>query len=537
MQTGTAVSQEPTILETRVPLSQSVIWRLQRDFYSRRGLKAWTEDGVPSYITSNPFIAEVYARIVAAFMGDCIGHARGGRELSAESPLRIVELGAGTGKFAYLFLRKLTALLQEEGIAPQAVRYRLTECSEDLLAFWRTNPCLAEFVASGILEFELLRVGDEGAPGSSVDDVADAGEPHKNPLVVIANYVFDSLPQDAFIVSNGQISEALVTTSTSNSDPAAAPRLGNLQLSFSNAPVPADHYADKSWNSILDGYRNSLPSATVFFPIAALELVQQLGRSSDGRMLLLAADKGLTREDDLSLRQGAPELEFHASGQCFSAIVNFDAIARYFWSAGGEAFLPQKRFSNLNLCAFLHHGPEQDFPATRKTCGQAAHSFGPDDLFTLMDWLDSHLHEVSLAQALAVLRLTRWDATALLRLFPVIAPKLRNANAERNDLRDAVRSCRANRYPVSPADNALAFNCGVILLELRFFAEALELFRISQQELGSSAATSYNLGLCASGLGRDDEALAFMVEACELDPAFAPARSARARLESKPEVG
>jgi tetratricopeptide (TPR) repeat protein len=530
MQTGTAVSQEPAVLESRVPLSLSLIWRLQSDFYSRRGLKAWTEDGVPSYITSNPFIAEVYAQIVAAFIDDCLGQAPRGPELSPENPLRILELGAGTGKFAYLFLRQLTALLRERGIDAQTVRYCLSDCSGDLLTAWRANPYLAEFATSGALEFELLRAGQKGSSPSLGSSAHRAGKPGESPLVVIANYVFDSLPQDAFTISDGQISEALVTTSTSAH---GNPRPGELQLSFSNAPVPPDRYADKPWNGILDHYRNSLPSATVFFPAAALELLHQLGRSSDGRMLVLAADKGLTREGDLALSQGAPELEFHAAGQCFSTIVNFDAIARCFWSAGGEAFLPQKRFSNLSLCAFLQHGPEQDFPATRKAWSEAARAFGPDDLFTLMGWLDSHLEEVSLAQALSILRLTRWDPTALLRLFPVIAPKLRMANAERNDLRDAVRSCRANHYPVSPGDNVLAFNCGVILLELRFYAEAMELLRISQRELGGSAATSYNLGLCASGLGRADEALAFMVEACGLDPAFEPASSARARLESQ----
>jgi hypothetical protein len=47
-----AVNQEPAILETDVPLSQSLIWRLQRDFYAQRGLKAWTEDMVPGYLGS-----------------------------------------------------------------------------------------------------------------------------------------------------------------------------------------------------------------------------------------------------------------------------------------------------------------------------------------------------------------------------------------------------------------------------------------------------------------------------------------------------
>ena len=106
-----AENQKPAVLETDVPLSQSVIWRLQREFYAQRGLKAWTEDLVPSYITNNPFIAEIYAEIVAGFILDCMNlPQKGSRPLSADNPLRILELGAGTGKFSYLFLRKLTNL-------------------------------------------------------------------------------------------------------------------------------------------------------------------------------------------------------------------------------------------------------------------------------------------------------------------------------------------------------------------------------------------------------------------------------------------
>jgi tetratricopeptide (TPR) repeat protein len=528
----------PTILENRVPLSQSVIWRLQSSFYARRGLKAWTEDNVPSYITNNPFIAEVYAAIAAAFIDDCMGHGhQTARPLSPQNPLRILDLGAGTGKFAYLFLRKLTALLQEKKIAPEIVRYCMADCSQDLLTAWKENSYLARFADSGILEFELLQ--PEGENSSQVTEGNSAGQnkSFSGPLIVIANYVFDSLPQDAFVISEGKISEALVTTSTNDSHGGSFPPLGSLQLAFTNVAVPQQRYPDKFWNSILEHYREHLPAATVFFPAAALNLLQQLVRSSDSRMLVLAADKGFTREENLALRQGPPELEFHASGQCFSTLVNFDAIARYFWTIGGEAFLPQKHFSNLSICAFLEHKPDQQFPATRRTYRLAADAFGLDDLFTLMEWLASRLNDVSIAQALAILRLTRWDPTALLRLFPVIAPKLRNAVTERDDLRDAVLKTLDNHYPVSSADNALAFNCAVILLELRFFREAIELFKTSERVLGRSATTSYNLGLCEAGLGRTEEALACMVDACKQDPALAPAQSARARLENERKPG
>ncbi|MGZ4842397.1 MAG: hypothetical protein ACXV5J_11670 [Candidatus Angelobacter sp.] len=242
-------------------------------------------------------------------------------------------------------------------------------------------------------------------------------------------------------------------------------------------PVPPDRYADKSWNETLEHYRTRLPAATLLFPSAALGMLQKLSNSTDGRMLVLAADKGLLYEEDLALLQGPPQLEFHASSHCFSQLVNFDAIARYFYGIGGDALLPQKRFSSLSICAFLAHHSDDKFPATRAAYQETQSTFGPDDLFALMSWLNAPLEEVSIGQALALLRLTRWDTTAFLRLFPVIWRQLRSVAAERNDLRQAVLNTWANRYPVSPAENVLAFNCSVVLLELRFFAEALPLFK------------------------------------------------------------
>ena len=64
-----------------------------------------------------------------------------------------------------------------------------------------------------------------------------------------------------------------------------------------------------------------------------------------------------------------------------------------------------------------------------------------------------------------------------------------------------------NHYPLNKDENVLAFYCGVILLELRFFEEAYSMFRKSQQLYAPSATTSYNLGLCCLGLGRSRDTL------------------------------
>src|SRR5258708_7279973 len=393
---------EPVVLESDVPLSQSLIWRLQREVYIQRGLRAWIEDMVPNFLTNNPFIAEIYARIVFAFLGDCIESGPPESRPSPQGPLRIVELGAGPGKFAYLFLRNLTALLRTKNIAPCAVRYCITDCSESVVQSWRTNSYLAEFVECGVLEFELLQAGEE-----------IKFPPAKGPLVVIANYVFDSLPQDAFVIQEGKISEALVTTTApAQKNGAGTPEdLKSLQLSYNNRSVPASRYPEQSWNNILELYRSHLPAATVLFPSAALKTLQELSKSTDGRMLILAADKGHAHEEDLLLAPGPPALEFHAAN-CFSQMVNFDAIGKYFNIVGGEAFLPDKHAASLNICAFVQGRPGDQFPATKAAYQAELEAFGPDDLFTLLAWLNAHIEEMTVPQILAAVRLTHWEPRA-----------------------------------------------------------------------------------------------------------------------------
>lgn len=518
-QPGPELQPTSKLLERDVSLSRSIIWRLQRDFYSLRGMKAWTEDLIPSYITSNPLIAEMYAEIVAAFFTDCAAHSTAlYPPRSAENPLRILELGAGTGKFAGLFLRKLRALLRELGLPLDSVRYTMTDCSEQVIAGWRTNRYLAEFATAGILHFELLCIDQNGIAGHTAGTAHPGG-----PLVVIANYVFDSLPQDAFALEDGNISEILVSVGTSGNS------IGPQALSYSNVPVAPQRYADPLWNRILEQYRLKLPSATVLFPTSALHVLQQLQDSSDGRMLVLAADKGFAYEDELPLARGAPPLEFH-SGNCFSQIVNFHAIATYFTERGGAALLPEKHFSPLSICAFLQLPKEAHFAATNAAFCQAQAGVGPDDVFTLLGWLHPHMEEMSVAQILAMLRLSRWDPVALMRVFPVLGKQLGSVNAERNDLRQAVMRIWENNFPVNSSENALAFQCGVILLELRLFADALAMFQESERMLGRSAPTSYNLGLCELGLGRSAAALEYMSQALEQDPGFEPARTSRQNL-------
>ena len=45
------------VIDSGKPLSRSLLWTMQRRYFEDQGVEAWSTNIVPSYITSNPFIA------------------------------------------------------------------------------------------------------------------------------------------------------------------------------------------------------------------------------------------------------------------------------------------------------------------------------------------------------------------------------------------------------------------------------------------------------------------------------------------------
>src|SRR5260370_23820590 len=84
-------------------LSESQIWEWQRQYFEGKGIQAWSAGEVPQYITSNAYIAAAYSRIVLGWT-DAL---RAG-SLDKDQPVYILELGAGSGRFAYKMLRRLS---------------------------------------------------------------------------------------------------------------------------------------------------------------------------------------------------------------------------------------------------------------------------------------------------------------------------------------------------------------------------------------------------------------------------------------------
>eukprot|EP00808_Paulinella_micropora_P011011 g56122.t1 len=58
------------VLEENSRLSHSMMWSWLRSFYETKGIGAWTQNIVPTFVAANAFIANQYARVLLGFLRD-----------------------------------------------------------------------------------------------------------------------------------------------------------------------------------------------------------------------------------------------------------------------------------------------------------------------------------------------------------------------------------------------------------------------------------------------------------------------------------
>jgi tetratricopeptide (TPR) repeat protein len=526
--------EEAFILEEVKPLSQSILWKLQRNYFEGQGIEAWRQGTVPHYITSNPFIANAYAKVVFGFIRDCTAFTgdfvdESFPHFDPSQPLYVIELGSGSGRFAYHFLKKFLEVYRRSVLKSFPFKYVMTDFSERNVQFWREHQSLKPLVEEGVLDFalfdgeqdrelKLTESGDVLAPGSV-----------KNPVVVIANYFFDSIPQDAFFIQGGQLCEGLVTLTlyqqeTDLNDPEI---LSRVEISYDRNAVEPDYYENPDWNEILEYYQKRLDDTAFLFPCAALKCIETLSNLSEGRLLIISGDKGYNREQDL-LGRGDPAITRHGS---FSMMVNYHAIGKYVQKQGGQPLHTEQHHAHLNISAFLMGSHPGDYTETRQAYREAIESCGPDDFYALKKAIEHGYHSWTLEQILAYIRLSGFDAKITLACYPALMDSIEQASeSEKQELHRVIQKVWEVYYPLAE-DQDVPSHLGVLLYEMGYYAEALELFVRSVELYGPDATVSYNMGLCHYGLKQMEGALECFNHALKQDPDFEDARAMAVRIE------
>lgn len=519
----------PTVLEERVRFSRSLLWRLQQRFYAQQGPRAWGQAIVPQLITCNAYIAQAYARVVAGYLRDLCrgGSGRGEAGLDLRQPCYLVELGAGSGRFAYLLLRKLLPLLATPELREVRLRYVMADCVEQNLAAWQAHPALQPWVEQGLLDFAfhdaegcgpltLRRSGERLAPGEL-----------RNPLIVLANYFFDSLPLDPLAIADGVPYHNLVTIRSpqpepDRDDPAMLPR---LELSFTPSTSPAEPCGDPELDGLLADEARRLGQGQLHFPSVALRCCRWLQELSGGRLLLLTADHGYIQRTALQ-DLGPPQLVHHGS---FSLEVNYHALAELFRRLGGEVLHTAERQGILLVAAFLLGHPPGGHREARQAFQETIDHLGPEDFFLLKYAIEPQAEALTIEQLLAYLRLSCLDPESLRRCLPALLHKAEAASpASQAALRGVVRDAGALYFPCGEAHD-LPLQLGLLLQRIGAPADALGWFVRSRELYGPRPETMLNLTACLLQLGQAEQALRAADELIAAQPADELARQLRAQ--------
>ena len=460
-----------TLLEENQRLSRSLLWRLQRNYFEQQGIEAWSSGAVPHHITSSPYIADAYARVVLGFLRDC-------GALDCGQPVHIVELGSGSGRFAYSFLKKFLDLQRNSVLKTVPIRYVMTDFTESNIEHWRTHPSLVPLIEEGVLDLarfdlendvqlELLNSGDVVSTGTL-----------RNPLIVISNYVFDSTPQDAFVAAGEQLFELLITLTTpqNESDVTDPDILSRIEISADENPINGNYYEDPKWNRILLDYKRRLNNTSFLFPTSTLHCIKNLHRLSGGRMLVLSGDRGYSRDEDLNLGRGTPALALHGS---FSMMVDYQIIGEYCRQLGARVLHPARASAHLNISAFMFGNVPYDFIETRHAYAEAIEKFGPDDFFILKEPFEQLYDALTLDQILAFLRLSCWDHKRFRESLPALKKHLPEmSDSQKRQLHEAILKVWDSYLPIGE-ESDLAFDLGTFLLEMEFYEDAVEFLQRS----------------------------------------------------------
>lgn len=495
-------------IEKNQRFSRSQIWQAQRSFYDKKGAAAWAKE-VPFYITSNPFIAHAYAKIIISFIKDC-------RAQGICDTFYLVELGAGPGLFSFYLLNQLTMMAKDLNWHDLPFCYVMTDFTEKNIEFWQSNHELKEFLAAGSLDFAKIDIENDTSVKLIHSGKTLLSDHSDSPLIVIANYLFDSIIGDIFQVKNGKLYESLVSLSTvaKNLKDNAPKNWKQVKISHAEKPVKNKYYSEQHFDKVLFRYKDLLKNSHFNFPSGSLKGLAHLNKIAHGKMLLLSSDKGFVSPRELDGMK-FPELDFHGS---FSLMVNYHAISGYFDCLNGDSFLQSPR-GGLTTNAFVSGFKFKDLPLTHMALSECIDNFSPTDYFNLFEYIEENSAKMDLEAMAGTLSMSRWDPYVFMRLAEPLTALVEKQSDEMIDfIFEKIDRVADNFYFVPGCDDVL-FAIGVLFYVIDDYTTALYYYHQSLRYFPEeSAETFYNIGLCHFYEKRYKQAATYFEKSLEKDP-------------------
>jgi SAM-dependent MidA family methyltransferase len=488
---------ETIILQKNTAFAKSDLWKLQRRFFEEQGIMAWNNK-VPYHITSNPGIANAYANIIIRFIQDCINQEK-------YNPLEffyIIELGAGSGKFSFYTIQCLFDLFKQFEMQDVKLKYVMTDFTLSNIDFWKNHPALAPYIETGFLDFAKFDIETDQEinlinSGVRLNKKKNLN-PYRNPMIVIANYVFDTVAHDVFYLNEGQLQNGLVTISVPKEQliDGHVKELESITTNYCYRNCDINYYSDKTLQAILAFYKNHYKNIKFLFPIGSLKGIKHLQDISGNQLLLLTTDKGYSNcLEDFEVSD--PHIAFHSS---FSLMVNFHAIGLYFKYSGGDCYY-QNYQNDILTCAYLLGNKFKQLPETRTALIQNIDHFSPANLFKIYQHIYATLPVSDLNTLLSYLAITHWYPALFDDYIELIIDRIDKTNPIMIKDWLAILPKLAAHYYYLPAASNTLFNIGKFLQAINECKMALKYYEESLNYQYQHEETYYNMGICHYNLG------------------------------------
>ena len=500
------------LIESSKPFSESLLWQFNRNFYQEKGPDAWREDLVPHHLTSNSMVGKTYAELIFAFLKDQA------TEKKTQEKVYILELGAGHGRLAFHILKHLEALTDRLDLNIPSFCYVLSDIVEENLDFFQNHHQFKAFFEKGMLDVTYFdAIDSEKIFLRHSKQEIFKGE-LTQPLLVIANYFFDSLPTDLFHVQDREVSTCSVKLESDQIPKGnnITELIEHLQLSFEDHPMQSPHYQKTIFNDILEEYKELVFDTYLFFPHRGLLCVETLRKFSPSGLMLLSMDKGFHEIHDLENAQN-PEIIKHGS---LSVWVNYHAFQAYCEKRGGTSYLPSSSTFYAQVCCLLLMPKGNLYPETGAAYQRFVNDFGPDDFNGLKRLAYQHLATMKLPEILSILRLSGYDYTMFKNFLPRIRQVSRQVTFnERYRLKQTMDKTWHMYFSLYEAMD-LASEIGGIMYDLGYYQDSLQYFHYSNELYGHKPDVFYNRALCFYQLREDEQFLKTLKEGRGMFPNF-----------------
>lgn len=306
--------------------------------------------------------------------------------------------------------------------------YVMTEVSPEMIDFYQKHPKLSPLLKSGILDIAIFD-SEKDNEISLIESkrILSRSNPSLNPIILIGNYLFDSLRQSAYRIEDGEYYESYCTIETRAPSPQQQDNSNNGSIDLNSTDIINSMIV--SWKyekiekekineeeyikNILFEYEE-MKEGSIIIPVGGIKLLKLIEEISDNRIMCIIGDKGYSNINELNILRD-PHIALHGS---FSFMVNFDSICKYINNQNGF-YINTPYCDGFKVFSYFIGLKKEELSNTLFTFKESMISFGPESFSTLQRCIkEESIPKFKHLQAL--LRLSDGDADVFYKFRGII---------------------------------------------------------------------------------------------------------------------